>query len=198
MSRQDLENQPVGSSQQADARHDAVQAKVAQKHPRESRFMTWFGSFRQHKPDQSADSRDRASNAGNGACEDENGRPTSKLAETVALIYGQVKLRRIKLEAKDGYTTHSFNSLARPIPVEDLFSSSRTLITLRLICRGIILFLAGCLFIGEISDWKWWFLTLVALAFQWMGIHGIGRVGIPTVQQLWSFNRYPQRFWVCQ
>ena len=198
MSRQDLENQPADSSPQADARYNAVQAEVAQNPPREFQPMTWFGSFRQHKQDWSADSRGRASSAGSGAREDENERPTSKLAEIRALIYERVKFRRIKLEAKDGYTTHSFNSLARPIPVEDFFSSSRTLITLRLICRGIILFLAGFIFIDRIIDLVWWFLTLAALAFQWKGIHGVGRMGIPTVQQLWSFHRYPQWVWVCQ
>ena len=195
MSSQDLENQPVDSSQQADAsRYDAVQAEATQKHAAGSRFRIWFGSFRQHRQDQSAASRGRASSVGTGACEDENESRTSKLAKVGALIYREVKFRRVKLEAKDGYITHSFNSLARLIPVEDIFFSSRTLSTLRLTCRGIILFLAAYLFFGRINDFFWWFLTLVALAFQWTGVHGVGRVGIPTVRQLWAFHRYPSGF----
>jgi hypothetical protein len=198
MSRQDPENQPADSSQQADVRHDADQAEVAQTHLDGSRSMTWFRSFRQHKQDESADNRGRASNAGNGTCEDKTGRPTRILTKIGALIYGEAKFRKIKLEPKYGYTTHSFNSLPRPLPVDDFFFSARYLITVRLICRGIILSYAGYFLIGSITDPSWWFLTLVALVFQRMGIHGVGRVGIPTVQQLWSIDRYLQRFWVCQ
>lgn len=157
-----------------------------------------FRSFCQHKQDQSADSRGKASSAGGGPCEDGAWRPADILAEMRALIHRHAKFRKIKLEPKDGYTTHSFNSLKRPLPVEDLFFSARALVLLRLIYRGSILFLAGYLFITRFMSWGWWVVTLVALAFQWKGIHGVGRVGVPTVQQLWSFDRYPQRFWVCQ
>jgi hypothetical protein len=108
------------------------------------------------------------------------------------------EFRKAKLEPKDGYTTHSFNSLKRPLPVEDFLFSARTLITLRLICQGIILSCAGYIFINISMGLGWWLFTLAALAFQLLGIHGVGGVGIPTVQQLWSFDRYPQRFWVCQ
>jgi hypothetical protein len=52
--------------------------------------------------------------------------------------------------------------------------------------------------VTRIMSSGWWLVTLVALAFQRKGVHGVGRVGVPTVQQLWSFDRYPQRFWVCQ
>jgi hypothetical protein len=197
MSGQDLENQPADSSQQADTRHDAHQAEVAQTHL-DSRFVTWFRSFRQHKQDQSANSRGKVSSAGDGACEDKTGRSTSILTGMRALIHRYAKFRKIKLESKDGYTTHSFNSLERPLPVEDFLFSARTLITLRLICRGIILFWAGYFFIAMIGNFDWWLFTLAILAFQWKGIHGVGRVGVPTVQQLWSLNRYPQWFWVCQ
>ena len=39
--------------------------------------------------------------------------------------------------------------------------------------------------------------TLIALLFQLMGIYRIGRLGVPTVPQLYLVHRYPQRFWVC-
>lgn len=71
--------------------------------------MTWLRSSRQHKQNQAADSRGRVSIAGNKACEDENGRPTSKLAEMGALTVREFKFRMIKLEAKDDFTSdHSF------------------------------------------------------------------------------------------
>ena len=110
--------------------------------------MPWIGSFRRGKRDPSADRRGTASDVGNRASEDEheneNGRPTGKVAAMRALVYELVTavwweriklaemqalvdklvgLRRIKLEAEDGYTTHSFDGLARP--AEDCFFNAR-------------------------------------------------------------------------
>ncbi len=101
----------------------------------------------------------------------------------------------MKLTAEDGYTTHSFNSLSKPLPVKDIFVSASPLIALRLTCRGLIFSYAWGFSITRYINWYWWFLTIIFLAFEVLGIHGIGRLGIPTVRQFWSVHSWPQQFW---
>ena len=194
MSSQDLENQPADLRHSADGRIDTVEAETAQKHPYKTWFGAWFGSFYRRRQNQSVDSRVRAPDADNEAFEDENRRPTITLVENVS---PQFRIGTNKLNAKDGYTTHSFNKVPRPVPVEDIFISPRTLITLRLIFRVTILLWAGYICIYSSMSSYLSLMTVMALVCQKFGIHRIGSVGIPTVQQLWSLHRYPQRIWVC-
>ena len=128
---------------------------------------------------------------------DQNPSAGSRLMTWVKSIYS-IKIRKTRLEPKDGFTTSSFNNIKRPLPVVNIFVYARVLIPLRLIFRGTILILAAFTFIGRIGDVPWWLLTLVVAVLQWKGIYGIGRLSIPTVRQVWSFQKYLQWTWVCQ
>ena len=132
---------------------------------------------------------------------DQNPSAGSRLMTWVKSTYSIaeiLKIRKTKLEPKDGFTTPSFNNIERPLPVVNIFVYARVLIPLRLISWGTILFLAAYMFLGRIVDVAWWLLTLVVAVLHWKGIHGIGRLSIPTVRQLWSFQAWPQWAWVCQ
>ena len=172
--------------------------EVTETHVESSLFRKCFRLFHHHEKERPAENQSRGPESGNSECEAEARGSTSRLAELQSLMYKQIKIRKVKLEPEDGYTTHSFNGLAKPLPVEDIFFSTRALIVLRLVCRGLIVVCASTIISFGIMGFSWWPVILVIALFQWKGIHGIGRAGIPTVQQTLFIHRYPERVWVCQ
>ncbi|KAF2430613.1 hypothetical protein EJ08DRAFT_649430 [Tothia fuscella] len=105
----------------------------------------------------------------------------------------------VKLEPEDGYTTYSFNSLSKPLAVEDPFLGSRVLIASRLIFRGLVLIWAfqGLLSAVTLEGFGVliWLLTPIAFMLGRKKIYQIRGVAVPTLKNLWSFYKYPQWFW---
>jgi hypothetical protein len=181
---------------EADAHRHAPPAERAGNPAGASLYARWVGSVlhQGHK-----ESEGTQVIAGSEASEADDGRHPGKVAKMRAFIRQTFKLRKTKLpEANHGYTADSFDYVSKPLPVEDIFISARTLNFLRMVYRGIGLLiglyaLSAFMLFGTI-----WVLTVLVLICQWKKVRGIGNLDIPTVRQLWSFHRYPQWCWVSQ
>ena len=203
MLREDVESQPTIQLSEkaqeqirADIPPDENDAESAQKSDEPRQFKSSHRLFCTNKRNKSLMKRSEVS--GNSVK-----RPPEK-SETVQDIWVFFKSSHFERERpmlKDGYTTHSFNRLPRPLPVDDVFFIPRTLTVLRL-----LFLLAWNLICVTIIYYSWLYLLLAiaaAIAAQWFGIHGISIgdmlfLGFPTVKQVWSPQRYPQRIWVRQ
>jgi hypothetical protein len=198
----DLESQPSNISQQASSSHTVDRAPNDQRSLNNHDSRGLCSLFRLRKLVKPDDKGKRQSTTDTQAPTEQDPSPNKHLAKVETLLQGKFKLRRTKLQPKDGYTTHSFNNLSRPLPVEDLFFCPRLLIAIRLIFQGsIFCWAVYCWFtaLSSLVGGSWWLLVFIMLlAFQWKSIHGIGSINIPTLRQFFSFHRYPQRFWVCR
>ena len=154
MAERDLENRPADSSQHPGTGNRVDQAGNSQTQRDKVRSRGWFWSFFRRRHSLPTESQGTAPRP---AQESRNKTPWFEnyiSAETIGLALAlrgkflhldriHARAQRVKPVPKDGYTTHTFNNLPRPLPVDDIFFNSRPLIVLRLICRGFIITLGA-------------------------------------------------------
>jgi hypothetical protein len=154
------------------------------------------GDLENQPADQLPDSHGGTIIAEDKPSEDDGRLRTGKLRRIRDFISKHVEYRADQKPPKDGYSSHLFDRLEKPLPIKDIFFRTKLLICARGIFQGSIIWSITYYFIVFSLGVPIIFAALLLLPFQLKGICRVGPVPIPSLLQLLSLHRWPQWAWV--